>query len=202
MTSLHLFSHMAEKARIRSDMLRLLKLKCVVDDGDELMDTVLSLPIYQQCRVIAVYVSTRREVSTGRLIEKLFADGKTVLIPSWHGKRMEMIAVGCGQYAQVKDTPARVLLERYGHHIPMPDPFASAPFLGAIDMAIVPALAFHESTLHRIGHGYGHYDRFLAEHPVRWKVGVAFDFQVISHEWVREDHDVGMDIVIPVCSRT
>ena len=62
-------------------------------------------------------------------------------------------------------------------------------------MAIVPGLAFDTCSMGRIGYGGGYYDRFLAQHPAVFKVGVCFSFQLVEHLPMRE-WDVPMDAIV------
>ncbi|MDC0886417.1 5-formyltetrahydrofolate cyclo-ligase [Altererythrobacter sp.] len=62
------------------------------------------------------------------------------------------------------------------------------------DMLFVPLLAF---TLQgdRLGQGGGHYDRWLAAHPGRTKVGLAWDAQLVD-ELPVEAHDQRLDAIV------
>ena len=63
-----------------------------------------------------------------------------------------------------------------------------------IDLVLVPGIVFdHEG--HRIGYGFGHYDKFLRKVPKATKIGLAFDFQVVD-KIPREMHDVPVDMVV------
>ncbi|MBI2650914.1 5-formyltetrahydrofolate cyclo-ligase [Candidatus Woesearchaeota archaeon] len=67
--------------------------------------------------------------------------------------------------------------------------------LKELDLVIVPGIVFDKNR-HRIGYGYGYYDRFLknlSNHVI--KIGIAFEFQLVD-KIPHEMHDVAMDIVI------
>ena len=51
--------------------------------------------------------------------------------------------------------------------------------LGAIDLVLVPGLAFDDSGF-RLGFGGGYYDRLLAKAPGVTAIGVGFHFQVVA----------------------
>lgn len=63
-----------------------------------------------------------------------------------------------------------------------------------IDLILVPGIIFDKEG-HRIGYGFGYYDKFLKKVPKAIKIGLAFDFQVID-KIPREMHDVPVDIVV------
>ena len=63
-----------------------------------------------------------------------------------------------------------------------------------IDVVIIPGIVF-DKTGHRIGYGYGFYDKFLRKIPKALKIGVAYDFQIIE-KIPNDAHDVPVDIVV------
>lgn len=65
---------------------------------------------------------------------------------------------------------------------------------GAIDLAIVPGVAFDRSG-QRLGYGGGFYDRFLAlEAPQALRVGLGFSVQLVERLPVLP-HDMGLDLL-------
>jgi 5-formyltetrahydrofolate cyclo-ligase len=90
--------------------------------------------------------------------------------------------------------------EERGHGFPEPSADAPRAEADAIDLVIVPGLAF-DPRGHRIGYGAGFYDRFLAPSarlsgatPTR-AVGVCFDFQVLA-EVPTSPEDVAVAVVV------
>jgi len=63
-----------------------------------------------------------------------------------------------------------------------------------IDLVVVPGAVFDKQG-HRIGYGFGYYDKFLAKVPKALKVGLCFDFQLVD-KIPNESHDVPVDFVI------
>ena len=57
-----------------------------------------------------------------------------------------------------------------------------------IDLVLVPGIVFDKEG-HRIGYGFGYYDKFLKKVPKAIKLGLTFDFQVID-KIPREMHDL------------
>lgn len=64
----------------------------------------------------------------------------------------------------------------------------------APDVLFVPLLGFTAAG-ERLGQGGGHYDRWLAEHPPRLAIGLAWDAQLCADLPI-EPHDVRLDMVI------
>lgn len=75
----------------------------------------------------------------------------------------------------------------------MLQPDAAAPALTP-DVLFVPLLGFTD-TCERLGQGGGHYDRWLAEHPGRLTIGLAWDVQLCA-DLPTEPHDVPLDAVV------
>lgn len=63
------------------------------------------------------------------------------------------------------------------------------------DVIFVPMLGFDDSG-HRLGHGKGWYDRFLATQPNALKVGMCYEFGFIKNGLPHEPHDVPLDFVV------
>ena len=74
-----------------------------------------------------------------------------------------------------------------------PKPDGEEAVEGAIDLIIVPGVAF-DRQCHRLGRGRGFYDRLLSSLDVP-KVGICFDFQLVPSVPV-ESFDYPMDHVV------
>ena len=62
------------------------------------------------------------------------------------------------------------------------------------DVLFVPLVGFTADRA-RLGQGGGHYDRWLAEHPAKLAIGLAWDVQICA-DLPTEPHDVTLDAVI------
>lgn len=62
------------------------------------------------------------------------------------------------------------------------------------DVLFLPLIGFTASG-ERLGQGGGHYDRWLARHPGRIAIGLAWDVQLCD-ELPGEAHDVALDAVV------
>ena len=75
------------------------------------------------------------------------------------------------------------------------DPGPDAPEAEALDVIVVPGLAF-DPRGYRIGYGAGYYDRTLPRfRPPALAVGVAFDFQ-LAPDLPSTDNDVPVDLIV------
>jgi 5-formyltetrahydrofolate cyclo-ligase len=130
------------------------------------------LEAFRRARTVLCYVALPYEVQTWPLITRMLRAGTRVAVPRVEGNQLLL--------SEVRD-PARelapgafgVLEPAAGRVRPVrPD---------AIDLILVPGLAFDHDG-HRLGHGYGYFDRLLERLPAQtFRVGVCFDFQLIDH---------------------
>lgn len=64
---------------------------------------------------------------------------------------------------------------------------------GSFDVIIVPVVGFNEQN-HRLGQGGGWYDRFLANQPQAYKIGLAHAHAKVTIP--HEHHDVPLDLIV------
>ena len=64
-----------------------------------------------------------------------------------------------------------------------------------INLFIVPGICFDKNK-NRIGYGGGYYDRYLCKSPSSYKVGIAFNEQILDDIIESEDIDVKLDEII------
>ena len=140
-----------------------------------------------ESRVVMAYWPLPDEVDVRPLIDRLVAEGRTVVLPKVTGdETMEL-----RRYTSQAD------LSEGAFHIlePVGEPFVDYE---QIDVALVPGVAF-DAAGHRLGRGRGYYDRFLAEHLAPRTshlaprlIGVCFPFQRVAVVPV-DAHDVVLD---------
>ncbi len=155
----------------------------LVDRSAELQRLALSIEHIQHAGSVFIYVSSGSEVRTHELIAVLLAAGKVVAVPrvlAEPGVMQPVVIRGLDDFAP----------GRFG----IPEPTTHEPFEETPDVTIVPGLAFTR-TGQRLGQGGGYYDRYLAQHPATYKVGVCFNEQM-ADELPCEAHDALMDEVV------
>ena len=147
-----------------------------------------ALPAFQTAARLCIYVDVRDEVRTRAAIADLLRRGREVCVPFCDGPRLRLIMLrdlselNAGRYGILE--PAEGLQH---------DPTRQTP-ADQVSLFIVPGVAFDEYR-NRLGHGHGFYDRLLGEAPNSFKVGLAFECQVVANLPV-EQHDVPLDVVV------
>ncbi len=63
------------------------------------------------------------------------------------------------------------------------------------DVVIVPMLGF-DDTGHRLGHGMGWYDRFLATQPTALTIGLSYELGYVPFGLPHEPHDIALKYIV------
>lgn len=147
-----------------------------------IMEHVAAMPCFQKAKVVLLYWSMADEVQTHAFVERWWRE-KTVLLPCVDGDNLRL-----RPYTGPECMTAG---EQFGIGEPTGEEWTD---LDRIDMIVVPGVAFDREG-NRMGRGRGFYDRLLKTATHAFKVGVAFDFQVIEAV-PTEPHDVKMDTVV------
>ncbi len=143
-----------------------------------------SLPAFAAARTIAAYAALGAEVDPGPAVERARARGVRVVWPR--------AVPNDRRLAFAEASPPELVRGPLGAAEPPP----SAPELprDAIDLVLVPAVALTPDG-HRLGRGGGYYDATLATLPRAFKVGLAFDLQLVP-ALPFEPHDVPLDAIV------
>ena len=140
-------------------------------------------PRLADAHTVLLYSALPDEVPTQPLLNRLSTEGKTVLLP----RVVSDTDMELRRYTGSND------LEQGAFGIMEPTGKLFTDYEN-IDVAVVPGMAFDREG-HRLGRGKGYYDRFLAQLPHTYKIGVCFPFQLV--DLVPADaHDILMDEVI------
>ena len=144
----------------------------------------LQLDIVCAANKIMLYYSVKSEVETVSLIEELLQKGKSVALPR------------CIEGRNLRASFIHQLDELSPGFFGLYEPSRGEPSIepGELDLIVLPGLAFDHCG-NRLGHGAGYYDRFLAgvKHP--YKLGLAYDFQLVSQLPV-EPFDIAVNGVL------
>jgi len=158
----------------------------IKEKSKKVIDNLSSLEEFQKAKNILFYVSVNNEVDTQEIIKELLKE-KSIIIP-YTIKNKPAIFL-----SELKDF---VELEPKTFGMLEPKEKYIREFDGEkLDLVIVPGIVFDKNG-HRIGYGYGYYDRFLKTIKKDVvKIGLAFDFQLID-KIPEEEHDVPLDVVV------
>lgn len=131
---------------------------------------------------ILVYLSFNNEVETLGLIRQLLEDKINVIVPKYFADDGYQLVV----LKNLED------LENGPFGIPQPKS-SNVVETRLVNMAIIPGVAFDKKG-RRLGYGKGVFDKLL-ENSRAYKIGLAFDFQIVN-EIPKEKHDLVMDLVV------
>ncbi|MBP5540967.1 MAG: 5-formyltetrahydrofolate cyclo-ligase [Bacteroidales bacterium] len=154
--------------------------KCRRSEG--IMQQVERLEAFQHAHTVLLYWSMEDEVQTHDFVNRWYQT-KCLLLPCVDGDDLRL-----RQYTGPECLKAG---EQFGIGEPTGPEYTD---LERVEIIIVPGVAFDRSG-NRMGRGRGFYDRLLKSTPNAYKVGVAFDFQMVENVPV-EPFDVPMNKVI------
>lgn len=159
----------------------LIKEKSSLAEKSKIISTrLLELDSLKKSKSIFLYNSLEQEVDTKELI-KVLVDTKILYLPKIQYDEMGVVRIN--EQMQYKEGMFGIL-EPQGN-------FSE----DKIDIAIVPLLAC-DVLCHRVGKGKGYYDKFFANNKDIYKIGLAFDFQMMEETILMEAHDVRMDCIV------
>ena len=151
-------------------------------------EKLFSLNEFKDAKNIMFYVSFNNEVDTINIIKGLLDKNEKKVIVPFVEKGNPVL-----QLSEIKDFND---LEPKTFGILEPRENKIKNFdIGKLDLAIVPGIAFDKKG-HRIGYGYGYYDRLLEKlNKNIIKIGLCYEFQLID-KIPKQKHDIPMDIII------
>lgn len=132
--------------------------------------------------VVMLYAATKREVNIDATIERCRDQWIVVLLP-------KVIWPSVQAWVEITNWEECVL---WAYRVR--EPLSTEVFHWPIDLIVVPGLAF-DIGWNRIGKWPWYYDRFLAQYPECYKVGVCFNEQFVDNVPV-EAHDIPMEKVL------
>jgi len=151
----------------------------------EIQKKVLGLEIFRQAQVILGYAALPDEVDTQNILDDIFTNGKTLLLPRSETDGLIIPRVVKNLKTDVSKGQFDILEPKRGNPFP----------LNRIDLILVPGRAFDRNRF-RLGRGKGFYDRFLSDQRLAaTTVGLAFQLQV-GEKIPISPHDRKLDIVV------
>ena len=139
---------------------------------------LMDCPLWRQARSVALYVGVRGELATDELLQAAWQDNKVVWLPRVRSEAPGLMDfVACGGMHELRPGPLGLLEPVDNLPGVGPDQADEAAF--APDLALLPGVAFdHEGG--RLGYGGGYYDRFLEKSLNCPRMGLCFEFQLVS----------------------
>jgi 5-formyltetrahydrofolate cyclo-ligase len=144
---------------------------------------LMELPELLRARTVLGFCAIHKELDPADVLAWAERQGKRIALPRVEGERLD---IHLHRRGAPLDEGAFGTLE----------PLPSAPRIEAseVDIVLVPGLAF-DSQGQRIGYGQAFYDRLLPSMPQAFRVGLAYDFQLLA-ELPADPHDVPMHCVV------
>lgn len=171
-----------EKQKVRELLIQKRRMLSA-DERKELSESILSqlerMTIFQEAKTVLLYYPKNNEVDVLPLFKR-YKREKNLLLPVTHRREMA---------AHPFEGNDKMHRGKFG----IPEPTTPA-YEGAIDLIIVPAVAFDKRG-YRLGRGGGFYDRFIKKQPHATLIGVGYDFQLLEEVPVLK-HDQKMHRII------
>lgn len=158
----------------------LLKKEGVIEKSRLIKEKLFLMPEFINAKTIAICVSFNNEVFTHSMIKELLGK-KRILVPKVQNN--EIIFSEINNFDELKPGKFNILEPVNTKEVNNDE----------IDIIIVPGIVFDKKG-HRIGYGYGMYDKLLKKIKCT-KIGLAFNFQIID-KIPKEDYDIAVDKVI------
>jgi 5-formyltetrahydrofolate cyclo-ligase len=161
----------AEKTALREQM-RLIRAAIPLEErarkAAAIEDRLFELKQLRAANMVLLFYSFGSEVATGGIAEHILTEGKRLLFPYLTSEGMEAAEVRPGDPL----VPSGYGPREPSHRHPL-DP-------SEVDLVVTPGLAFDRRGF-RLGHGGGHYDRYLSRlRPETTRIGLAFSEQLVD----------------------
>ena len=155
--------------------------------SEKIRERLYSLAEFKKAKNILVYVSFNNEVDTIDIIRDLLIKKEKNLVVPYVSKDKLLQISKIDSFDDLEP-------KTFGILEPKEDKIRKFD-AKKVDLVIVPGIAFDKNG-HRIGYGYGYYDRFLGKlMDNATKAGLCYEFQLVE-KIPEEKHDVAMDIII------
>ncbi len=147
-----------------------------------IQEKVLESDEFNSSYIVGLYSPIGSEVDTSTLAKRVIESCRVLAYPRIEDKYTMV-------FARVRDPTMDLTLGRYG----ILEPSDSCEMVKP-DLIIVPGLVWDERG-YRIGYGKGYYDRYLSSNPDAAKIGLAYDFQVLS-SIPHSESDVRVNMIV------
>jgi len=152
----------------------------------EILKKLLGHARFVQAKTFLSYVAVTPEVETWPLVEEALRQGKKVYLPRVDREKKKVWAIQITGKEKLQPSSYGIL-----------EPSFDVSRVGNpadLELIVVPGLGFDRQG-GRLGRGGGYFDRFLEEAAKAYKIGLAFECQMVDRV-PRDVHDVAVDEVL------
>jgi 5-formyltetrahydrofolate cyclo-ligase len=158
----------------------------VLEKSERIKEQVFKMDEFKDAKTILFYVSYDNEVYTHEMIKESLQIKKQVVVPKTYMNKRTIL---CSSLTKWDD----LLTGAYNILEPRQEYFNEVS-LESIDLIIIPGVAFDYQG-NRIGHGMGYYDRLLKKKINAYRLGLAFELQIVKNI-PTEPHDVKVEKIV------
>jgi 5-formyltetrahydrofolate cyclo-ligase len=177
----------AEKRAIRSELIQArarLSKEERVERSRAVAERALALPELTSARTVALYSPLNTEVDPSEIGRRLASSSVRLVFPRVPAAGRILLFAACDQGALVRGPLGAS----------EPPPGSREVDLADVDAVIMPGVAFSEDGL-RLGRGGGYYDSTLKSASRTFRIGLAFDLQLVR-ALPREPHDIPLHALV------
>ncbi len=154
--------------------------------SEGILQQVFGHPRFAEAEKVLSYIAVAPEVETWPFVEEGLRRGKRVYVPRVDQEKKKIWVIEITGKEKLSPSSYGIL-----------EPPFDEKRLGeaaTLDLVVVPGLGFDRRG-GRLGRGGGYFDRFLGEAKKAYKIGLAFECQIVDLV-PREPHDVALDEIL------
>ncbi|HEX5185461.1 MAG TPA: 5-formyltetrahydrofolate cyclo-ligase [Nitrososphaeraceae archaeon] len=158
----------------------------IIMHSKSINNKIIAIEEYENSKSLGVYYPIGSEVQTFDLIRNSLNHNKMVCLPKIIDSRtIEFFKI-------IEDSFEKISFQKGKYGIF--EPSISTETIEKIDMLIIPGIAF-DLKGNRIGYGKGYYDRYLSSRKAKYKIGLAYEIQVLNNI-PNNELDIPIDIIV------
>ena len=137
----------------------------------KILNRLFRHPRFQGAKSIFTYLALPSEVETWPLVEEGLRHGKRIYVPHVDSNEKRIWAIEVSGLTDLKPGTFGILEPEFDtKRVAQPED---------LELAIIPGLGFDPEG-GRLGRGEGYFDRFLKEAKEAYKIGLAFECQIVE----------------------
>ena len=152
--------------------------------SNKIAENLFTLEEWKKAKTIGITISIPPEISTVRIIEQAWREGKSIAVPKCYPEEKTMDFKKITSFNQLESV-------YFGLLEPIEETKKAS--VEELDVLVVPGLAFSREG-YRLGFGGGYYDRFLSHFRGK-TLALTYDVQLINDLPI-EVHDIAVGKLI------